>query len=109
MRLEEIIKAIRINQVKELLGENFVDLDFDRIIIYAEFSVSADTDYKFFKSKRGLGAIIKDNNISYEKLCSIRELNNLINFFLSKYSKKEDDILVIEVLDYLDNNNNQYS
>ncbi|MDR6546501.1 hypothetical protein J2810_002560 [Chryseobacterium rhizosphaerae] len=106
MRLEEIIKAIRINQVEELLSENFVDLDLDKIIIYAEYSISTDTDYKFFKSKRGLGEIIKDNNVNYEKLCSFRELDNLVHFFLSKYSKKDDDILVIEVLDYLDTNNN---
>ncbi|KXH84900.1 hypothetical protein [Chryseobacterium kwangjuense] len=106
MRLEEIIKAIRINQVEELLGGNFVDIDFDKIIIYAEYSISADIDYKFFRSKRGLGEIIKDHNVNYERLCSIGELDNLIKFFLSKYSKKDDDILVIEVLDYLDSNNN---
>ncbi|GEN71233.1 hypothetical protein [Chryseobacterium lathyri] len=109
MKLEEIIKAVRINQLGELLSENFVDLDLDKIIIYAEYSIGADSDYKFFKSKRGLGEIIKDNNVNYERLCSIRELDNLINSFLSEYSKKDDDILVIEVLDYLDTNNNQYS
>ncbi|SIT16067.1 hypothetical protein SAMN05421785_10867 [Chryseobacterium gambrini] len=104
MKLEDIIKAIRRNSLATLLGDQYIELDFDKIIIFAEHSVSTDTEYRFFKSKIGMGELLKEHNISYERLCSLKELSRLIDLFLAKYDKKTDDVLVIEIIDHLDNN-----
>lgn len=105
MNLEEIIKAIRVNELEDLLGNTFADVDFDKIIIYAEHKVNADTNYTLFKSKRGMKKNLLKDGINYEELCSLQELCNLIGFFLSEYAKKDDDVLVINILDHLDHNN----
>ncbi|WP_426477501.1 hypothetical protein ACP3T3_20120 [Chryseobacterium sp. CBSDS_008] len=102
--LEKIINAVRRDSVNLLLGEELANVDYDKIIIYAEHSVSSDTKYKLFKSKRGMGELLTVDNITYERLCSLMTLSKLIDLFLSKYHKKTDDILVIEIIDHLDNN-----
>lgn len=105
MKLEKIVSSVRNNVINDLLGKDFTDIDFEKIIIYAEHSVSTSSDYRFFKAKRGLEKIIKVDNIYYERLCSLDKLITLVDLFLSNYSKKTDDILVIEIVDDFDNNN----
>ncbi|WP_144266051.1 hypothetical protein [Elizabethkingia miricola] len=105
MKLNEIIKALRRNTINDLLGEKFSDIDYEKIILYAEFTVGVDTIYRFFKSKKGLGKIVKDGEMTYERLCSLKELSFLINYYLSQYDRKTDDILAIDIIDHLDNPN----
>ncbi|ASE62040.1 hypothetical protein CEQ15_11330 [Chryseobacterium indologenes] len=105
MKLEEIIKAVRINTINELLGEELCDIDYEKIILYAEYTVGTDTLYRFVKLKRGLGEIIKDGDMWYERLCSLKELGFLIDHYLSMYDRKTDDVLAIDIIDHLDNPN----
>lgn len=103
MKLEEIIKAIRRNTIVDLLGHELSVLEFEKIILYAEFSIGVDTMYKFFKAKRGMGNIVIDDKINYERLCSLKELAFLIDYYLSQYDRKTDDVLAIEIIDHLEN------
>lgn len=101
MNLEQIIKEIRHNNVDKLLGDRFAMIDSAKILIYAEYSVSPDTEYIFLKSKLGQRKIVKIKDITYEKLCSLKDLTALINFYLSEYDRKPDDVLVIDIIDHL--------
>ncbi|MFS4474614.1 hypothetical protein [Chryseobacterium sp. T20] len=105
MKLVEIIKALRRNTINDLLGEEFSDIDYEKIILYGEFSVGVDTIYRFFKSKRGMGNIVKDGEMTYERLCSLKDLGFLIDYYLSQYDRKPDDILAIDIIDHLDDPN----
>lgn len=105
MKLEKIVNSVRSNVIDDLLGHDFAEIDFEKIIIYADNSVSTSTDYRFFKAKRGFEKIIKVDNTYYERLCSLDKLITLVDLFLSNYSRKTDDILVIEIVDDFDNNN----
>ena len=105
MKLEEIIKAVRQNTINDLLGEELSNIDYSKIFLYAEYSVNVDTTYKLFKFKRGMEKIIKTQEMSYERLCSLKELTFLINHFLSQYDRKSAEILAIEIVDHLDNPN----
>lgn len=101
MRLEDIIKATRTETVEKVLPDELIDIDKSKIMLYAEHSVSTDTEYKFIRSKRINHKILKIGNINYERLCSLHTLDVLVKLFLSRYKKKEDEILVIEVIDYI--------
>ncbi|AZA82434.1 hypothetical protein C1637_08445 [Chryseobacterium lactis] len=105
MKLDEIIKAVRIGTINELLDDYLRNIDYDKIIVYAEHTVSTDTNYRFFQFKRGLKEILKEEDMWYERLCSLKELSFLVNFFLRQYDRKTDDILAIEIIDYLYNHN----
>ena len=105
MKLDEIIKAVRIGTINELLDDYLRNIDYDKIIVYAEHTVSPDTDYRFFQFKRGLKEILKEEGMWYERLCSLKELSFLVNFFLKQYDRKTDDVLAIDIIDYLYNHN----
>ncbi|WP_394678717.1 hypothetical protein [uncultured Sphingobacterium sp.] len=105
MKLDEIIKAVRIGTINELLGDNLSNTDYDKIILYAEHSVSTDTNYRFFQFKRAMKEVVKEEDMWYERLCSLKELCFLVNFFLRQYDRKTDDVLAIDIIDYLYNHN----
>ncbi|UIR57832.1 hypothetical protein LZQ00_08420 [Sphingobacterium sp. SRCM116780] len=106
IKLEEIINAVRGKTINDLLGDDLATKHLKEILIYAQYSINADTDYKFFYSKKGFGEIIVENNIPYERLCSLEALTKLINFYLAAYDKKTDDVLVIDIIDHLDTESN---
>ncbi|REC79494.1 hypothetical protein DRF60_06635 [Chryseobacterium elymi] len=103
MKLDEIIKAIRRNAINDFLIEEMSDTDYEKIILYGEYSVGIDTNYRFFKFKRGMKEILNDNGITYERLCSLKELGFLIDYYLSKYDRKTDDVLAIDIIDHIQN------
>ena len=103
MKLDEIIKAIRRHTINDLLVEDLSEMDHEKIILYAEYSVGIDTIYHLFKFKRGMKEILNDNGMTYERLCSLKELGFLIDYYLSKYDRKTDDILAIDIIDHIQN------
>ncbi|WP_185286256.1 hypothetical protein [Chryseobacterium indologenes] len=103
MDLEKIIREVRYNNIDSLLDDKFALVDNSEILIYAEYSISPDTNYIFLREKPGQRKIVTIKNISYERLCSIKDLVTLIGFYLSEYKKKTDDILVIDIIDHLTN------
>ncbi|WP_312288454.1 MULTISPECIES: hypothetical protein [Bacteroidota] len=105
MKLEEIIKALRRNTINDLLGDDLSNTDYGKIILYAEYTVSTDTDYRFYKSRMGMGELLKDGDMWYDRLCSLKELGFLTDYFLSQYDRKTDDVLVIDIIDHLYNQN----
>lgn len=103
MDLEKIIREVRYNNIDSLLDDKFALVDNSEILIYAEYSISPDTNYIFLRAKPGQRRIVTIKDISYERLCSLKDLVTLISFYLSKYKKKTDDILVIDIIDHLTN------
>lgn len=103
MNLEKIIREARYNNIDSLLEDKFKFVDNSEILIYAEFSISPDTNYIFLREEPGQRRMVKIKDISYERLCSIKDLVTLIGFYLSEYKKKTDDILVIDIIDHLTN------
>nr|WP_315085831.1 hypothetical protein [uncultured Chryseobacterium sp.] len=106
MKLDKIIKAVRTTTINELLSGDLSNTDYENIILYAEFTVSTDADYKFFRSRNDMVGLLKEEQIWFERLCSLNQLCFLIDHFLSQYGRKTDDILVIDIIDHLDNQNN---
>ncbi len=103
MDLEKIIREVRYNNIDSLLEDKFALVDNSEILIYAEFSISPDANYIFLRGKPGRRRIVTIKDISYERLCSLKDLVTLISFYLSEYKKKTDDILVIDIIDHLTN------
>ncbi len=52
-----------------------------------------------------MGNIVKDGEMTYERLCSLKDLGFLIDYYLSQYDRKPDDILAIDIIDHLDDPN----
>jgi hypothetical protein len=106
MKLDKIIKAVRSDMIRDLLTGDLSNAAYEHIILYAENTISTDTDYRFFRWKRNRGELVKEGEIWFERLCSLDQLCLLIDYFLLQYSRKTDDILVIDIIDHLDNQNN---
>lgn len=102
MKLEVIINAIRNNNLKDLLPSQLIDLEWSEIIIYGEISVSYTTNYKFFRAEKGLKNNIQYNNLNYELLCSLLDLSKFCRYFNLKFKNVTDEVIGIEILDYLD-------
>ncbi|MFC3356027.1 hypothetical protein [Sphingobacterium zeae] len=103
MKLDKIIKAVRRDTISELLDNELRSSDYENVILYAEYTISTDAEYRFFRSRqdKDIGELLKDGGIWLERLCSLNQLCFLIDHFLSQYNKKTDDVLVIDIIDYL--------
>ncbi len=102
MKLEDIIKAIRENTIKENLGRSLKNEKPKNILLYCEYSISADGNYIFQNAEESFKPIIKLNTINFERLCSLHELDYLINYFVTRLNRKSNEILVIDIIDFLD-------
>ncbi|KMQ68571.1 hypothetical protein ACM39_08710 [Chryseobacterium sp. FH2] len=104
MKLIEIIEALRTNTIQDLLNENSVAIKYDLIDIYAKYSLGIESDYYFFNAKkRPRTNIFEENGIKYENLCSLSKLKDLVCSYANLNAKRTSEILVFDVLDYLEN------
>lgn len=104
MKLVEIIEALRTNSINKLLNNNAIILDYTLINIYAECSIDIDTDYHFLIAKKEHKKIYKENNITYELLCQLSILDELVREYSEEFPRKTSDILAIDIVDHIENN-----
>ncbi|WP_312508883.1 hypothetical protein [Chryseobacterium culicis] len=99
MKLTELVRAVRENNLDQIIQSDLKKLEREKIIIYAMFSIAIDTDYQLMELSEESGRIVQVGGMNFERLCSVTEFEYLVDQYLID-GRKSDEILVIEIIDH---------
>lgn len=103
MKLTDLIEKIKQGKTEQFLVNNFIDIEYDLIDIYAKEKLRIDSEIHFFNAEEIPNeGVINLDGIEYENVCPLNMLEDLVNDFIVQNSQIDTFELTNQVLNYLE-------
>lgn len=104
MKLVAIIKSVRENKIDKLFLDNSINIEYDLVDIYSVGSLELEADYRLFNGEEVPGTrIFVNEGVTYENLCPLSMLDDLVNDFVNQNSAISNSDLALRILEYIEN------